>query len=139
MNGLDDAKLTANALEALLVEDDDLDARILRTLADMNGECAVRFTHARTITEAQALTQDGKYDMYFIDLNVGDGSALTLLTKLERAGARPVVVSNVSPVDVQRYRLDAGGMRFLSKGECTAARVGALVHEALEARRASAL
>jgi DNA-binding response OmpR family regulator len=127
------------ALEALLVEDDDLDARILKTLAGMNGQCAVRFTHARTLKEAKALTRDGAYDIYFIDLNLAEGSALSLLAKLERAGARPVVVSNVSPHEAKLYRLDEGGMRFLPKGECTAASVGALVREALVARRAAAL
>ena len=134
----DAAKFDDSVLEALLVEDDDLDARILQTLADMNGACAIRFTHARTLNEANALTQGGKYDMYFIDLNVGEGSALTLLAKLELAGARPVVVSNVSPSEIRRYRLNAGGLRFLSKGDCTAARLGALVQEALAARRAAA-
>jgi len=135
--GLHDVGFDGGALEALLVEDDDLDARILQMLADMNGECAVNFTHARTITEAKALTRKGKYDMYFIDLNVGEGSALALLANLERSGVRPVVVSNVSPSEARRYRLDAGSLRFLPKGECTAASVGALVREALNARRAA--
>lgn len=136
-SGLHDVGFGAAHLEALLVEDDDLDARILKTLAGMNGECVVRFTHARTITEAKALTRDSKYDMYFIDLNVGEGSALALLANLERAGARPVVVSNVSRSEAKRYRLDAGGMRFLPKGDCTPASVGALVREALDARSAA--
>jgi DNA-binding NtrC family response regulator len=135
--GLQNTNNGAAELEALLVEDDDLDARILTTLAGMNGECAIRFTHARTIREAKALTQDGKFDMYFIDLHVGEGSALSLLANLENAGARPVVVSNISPAEAKLYRLDAGGVRFLSKAECTAARVSALVHEALAARRAA--
>lgn len=135
-SGLHDDGDVAADLEALLVEDDDLDARILKTLADMNGECVVRFTHARTLTEAKALTRDGKYDMYFIDLNLQEGSALSLLAKLEQSGARPVVVSNVSPHEARRYRLDQGGVRFLPKGDCTPASVGALVREALTARRA---
>ena len=134
---LHSAAIGPGALEALLVEDDDLDARILQMLADMNGECAVNFTHARTITEAKALTRDSKYDMYFIDLHVGEGSALSLLANLERAGVRPVVVSNVTASEARRYRLDAGSLRFLPKGECTAASVGALVREALNARRAA--
>ena len=134
---LHSAAIGPGALEALLVEDDDLDARILQMLADMNGECAVNFTHARTITEAKALTRDSKYDMYFIDLNVGEGSALSLLANLERAGVRPVVVSNVTASEARRYRLDAGGLRFLPKSECTRDSVGALVREALVARRAA--
>jgi DNA-binding response OmpR family regulator len=132
-----DVGVGVGALEALLVEDDDLDARILQMLADMNGECAVNFTHARTITEAKALTRDGKYDMYFIDLNVGEGSALSLLANLERAGVRPVVVSNVTASEARRYRLNAGSLRFLPKSECTPASVGALVREALVARRSA--
>ena len=134
---LHSAAIGPGALEALLVEDDDLDARILQMLADINGECAVNFTHARTITEAKALTRDSKYDMYFIDLHVGEGSALSLLANLERAGVRPVVVSNVTASEARRYRLDADGMRFLPKSECTRDRVGALVREALVARRAA--
>jgi len=134
---LHSAAIGPGALEALLVEDDDLDARILQMLADMNGECAVNFTHARTITEAKALTRDSKYDMYFIDLHVGEGSALSLLANLERAGVRPVVVSNVTASEARRYRLDAGGLRFLPKSECTRDSVGALVREALVARRAA--
>ncbi len=138
-SGLHEVRDSGAALEALLVEDDELDARILKTLAEMNGECVVRFTHARTLTEAKALTRDSKYDMYFIDLNLAEGMALSLLDRLERAGARPVVVSNVSPCDVRRYRLDGGGVRFLPKGDCTPASVGALVREALAARQTLAV
>lgn len=125
-------------LEALLVEDDDLDAQVLKTFADMNGECDIRFTHARTLTEARRLTRNSRFDIYFVDLHVGEGSALALLAHLERDGARPVVISNVSAREVEQYRLNAGGIRFLSKGDCSPARLGALVREALVARRAAA-
>ena len=130
-----DVEEGAVALEALIVEDDELDARILKTFANMNGEYRVHFTHARTLSEAKALTRDSKYDVYFVDLMLAGGMALSLLDALERAGARPVIVSHVSPRDVRRYRLDTGKVRFLSKGDCTPARVGALLREALAARR----
>ena len=126
------------ALEALLVEDDDLDAQVLTAFADMNGECEVRVTRARTLREAGQLARDGHYDLYFVDLHLGEASSLGLLARLECSGARPVVLSNVSPQEAEQYRLNEGALRFLSKGECSPARIGAFVREALEARRAAA-
>jgi DNA-binding NtrC family response regulator len=123
------------ALEALLVEDDDLDAEILTTMADMNGACAIHFTRARTIIEAAHIMARSKFDIYFVDFCLGESSSLKLLASLEHSGARPVVVSNITRRDVERYRLNHGGVRFLAKGDCSPTRISDLVREALDARQ----
>jgi CheY-like chemotaxis protein len=127
----------ALALHALLVEDDELDAEILITLAGMNGACAIHFTRARTLAEAARIVAGSKFDMYFVDFHLDEGSSLKLLASLEQAGARPVVVSNLTLGDVERYRLNQGGVRFLSKGDCSPMRISALVRDALQARTQS--
>ena len=126
------------ALKALLVEDDDIDADILTLFVRMNSEYEVEITRASSLREAGRLARDCRYDLYFVDLHVGGGSALGFLARLEGSGARPVVLSNASAQEAERYRLNAGALRFLSKSECSAARIGALVREALDARRALA-
>jgi DNA-binding NarL/FixJ family response regulator len=126
------------SLQALQVEDDDLDAEILRTFAAMNGEFEIYFTRACTIDEALRILQLRKFDLYFIDLFVGDESSLNLLTSLEMSGARPVVVSNITLREAEQYRLNQGGVRFLAQGDCSPMRIGALAREALRARHAKA-
>jgi DNA-binding NarL/FixJ family response regulator len=124
-----------SALEALLVEDDDLDARILTVFAGMYEDCAIRFTRARTVGEALLLTRDVRFDMYFIDFNLGERSTLRLLTSLERDGARPVVISSISGQEADMFRLNTGALRFLAKSDICAASVHALADEALRDRR----
>ena len=118
-------------LDALLVEDDDLDARVLAAFADMNADRPIRFTRARTVAQALALTGASRFDLYFVDFNLGDRSSLRLLTTLEQAGARPVVISSLSPQEAEHLRLNSGGLRFLAKGDICAARLHALASEAL--------
>jgi DNA-binding NtrC family response regulator len=124
----------ALALQALLVEDDDLDAEILTTMAGMNEECAIHFTRARTLFEATRIVERAKFDLYFVDFRLDEGSSLKLLASLEQAGARPIVLSNLSSGDVESYRLNYGAVRFLSKGDCSPTRINALVRDALHAR-----
>jgi DNA-binding response OmpR family regulator len=123
------------SLQALLVEDDELDAEIFRTFGGMNGECPIHFTHARTIDEATRILERRKFDLYFVDLCVGKGSSLNLVVSLEMSGARPVVVSNLTLREADQYRLNQGGVRFLPKGDCSPTRIGALAREALRARQ----
>jgi DNA-binding NtrC family response regulator len=137
----DFADNVANAicsLQALLVEDDELDAEIFKTIGGMNGECAIHFTHARTLDEAARILERRKFDLYFVDLCVGEGMSLTLLANLEMSGARPVVVSNLTLREAEQYRLNQGGVRFLAKGDCSPTRIGALAREALRARQTEA-
>ena len=136
MNG--DSQMLANeifALEALLIEDDDLDAEILTTIADMNGACAIHFTRARTLHEAAHFMSRSKFDIYFVDFCLGESSSLKLLASLEQSGARPVVVSNITSREAEHYRLNQGGVRFLAKGDCSPTRISDLVREALNARQ----
>jgi len=122
------------ALDALLVEDDDLDARILTAYADMNADRPIRFTRARTVAEALRLSGGGRYDLYFVDFNLGERSTLRLLATLEHAGARPVVISSISLNEAELYRLTTGRLRFLAKGDICAASLHALADEALRDR-----
>jgi len=134
MNAKGWARDRAEALEALLVEDDDLDANILTAYAGMYEECAIHFTRARTVGEALRLTRDAQFDLYFVDFNLGERSTLRLLTALERDGRRPVVISSISLQEAERYRLNSGALRFLPKGDVSAASLHPLASEALCAR-----
>lgn len=125
---------TQTAISALLVEDDDLDALVLTTYAHMDPSISVEVTRAHSLAEAYDLVRTGHYDMYFVDLHVGGGTSLRLLSDLERKGARAVVLSNASALEVSRYGLDRGGLVFLAKPECSAARIGELMREAAAAR-----
>ena len=138
MNGAANPGDKERVIEALLVEDDDIDAQVLTSFAGMNGACEVHITRARTVREAGELARSARYDLYFVDLHLGEASSLGLLARLEDSGARPVVLSNASALEVEQYRLNSGSLRFLPKSECSPARIGALVQEALDARRAAA-
>lgn len=80
--------MTAAPPRVLLVEDDPPFARTVRRLLVPPFEVVV----AASFTEASAAIASGPYDVYLLDLHLGDGHAADLHAKLDEAQRARVVV-----------------------------------------------
>jgi DNA-binding NtrC family response regulator len=132
-----DALQGRQLLRALLVEDDDTDARIVVIFAGMSEKYDFELTRVKNIDMAREALTHSDFDLCLLDYWVGHETSLRLLTTLERPGSlvATVVLSNISLRDVETLRIPAGGAFFLSKGDCSAKNLDNAVQAALHTRR----
>jgi DNA-binding NtrC family response regulator len=125
------------SLRALLVEDDDIDARIVFIFAGMSEKFDFDFTRVTNIAHAQEALKSGAFDLCLVDYWVGQETSLRLLTSLDGPGSHTatVVLSNISLRDVEMLRIPSRGATFLSKGDCTAQSLENAVQAALQSRQ----
>ena len=104
----------------LLVEDDDLNRELVRTVlarsADpvLRGACVVQ---AGSLAEARAALALGAVDVVLLDMNLPDGNGLSLAAEVRRIGERPpaLVVLTGAPGDQGDAALAAGCSAVLGK------------------------
>ena len=123
-------------LRVLLVEDDDIDASIVFIFAGMSEKFDFDFTRVTNIAHAREALKSGAFDLCLVDYWVGQETSLRLLTSLDRPGSHTatVVLSNISPRDVEMLRIPSGGATFLSKGDCSVQSLENAVQAALQSR-----
>ena len=101
--------------EILLLEDDGAQGRgVCLALAGRE----VRVTLRTTLAEARALLAGGaRFDLFLLDVNLPDGSALDLLGDLRRAGdAAPVILLTANDLETDIVSgLDAGADDYITK------------------------
>jgi DNA-binding NtrC family response regulator len=126
-----------SSLRVLLVEDDDIDARIVFIFAGMSEKFDFDFTRVTNIAHAQDALKSGAFDLCLVDYWVGRETSLRLLTSLDRPGSHTatVVLSNISLREVEMLRIPSGGATFLSKGDCTAQSLENAVQAALQSKQ----
>jgi two-component system, sensor histidine kinase and response regulator len=127
------------SLRVLLVEDDEIDARIVVLFAGMSEKFNFELTHVKDIPHAWEALKSESFDLCLMDYWVGDQTSLRLLTSLARSGSHiaTVVLSNISPRDVETFRIPCGGAAFLSKGDCSPKNLENAVQAALQSRHCS--
>lgn len=106
-------------LEVLLVEDDDIDARIIRLVADLIDDFELRVTRVSSLADAETAMDRTKFDVCLLDFWLGRESSLRFLSALEAMDCHigTVVLSNISPREVTNFRLATRRNYFLPKGE----------------------
>jgi signal transduction histidine kinase/CheY-like chemotaxis protein len=97
----------------LVVEDDEAFARILYDLAhDLGFDCVV----ANTTDEGMALAREHSPSGILLDVNLPDGSGLTLLDRLKRnPDTRHIPVHMISVSDHSQTALELGAVGFATK------------------------
>jgi CheY-like chemotaxis protein len=97
----------------LVVEDDEAFARILYDLAhDLGFDCAI----ANTTDEGMALARELSPNGILLDVNLPDGSGLTLLDRLKRnPDTRHIPVHMISVSDHSQTALELGAVGFAIK------------------------
>jgi DNA-binding NarL/FixJ family response regulator len=113
-------------VNVLLVEDDDIDARIINLVAEMVEGFNLGLTRVDSLTGAKAAIEKaalegGKFDICLLDFWLGRESSLRFLAALEQMDhlLGTVVLSNISPQDASNLRLSSGRNYFLPKVDCT--------------------
>jgi DNA-binding NtrC family response regulator len=108
-------------LNVLLVEDDDIDARIIGLVADLVENFELGVTRVNSLVDAKSAIKTTKYDICLLDFWLGRESSLRFLSALEEMDERmgTVVLSNISPQEATNFRLATRRNFFLPKAECT--------------------
>ena len=106
-------------LRILLVEDDEVDARLFRWVAHRIGIEPAQVTVAATIEEARALIEAESFDLHVLDFWLGAETSLELIDQLGRgADRKPVLVlSNLSPEELVYVGPPGRELRVLSKAD----------------------
>jgi DNA-binding NtrC family response regulator len=120
-------------LRVLLVEDDDVDAKVVSIFAAMSATYNFELTHVSSIETAMQALNATSFDICLLDFWVGQQTSMRLLTSLEKPGSKvaTVVLSNISNRDAEVYRIPNGGATFLAKGNCSAKNLEIAVTTAL--------
>ena len=129
--------LDSRSLRVLLVEDDDIDAGIVSIFAGMSQKFDFDLTRVTNVDHAREALKSGAFDLCLVDYWVGQETSLRLLTSLDRPGSHTatVVLSNISPRDVEKLRLPSAGATFLSKGDCSTQSLENAVQAALQSKQ----
>jgi DNA-binding NtrC family response regulator len=108
-------------LNVLLVEDDDIDARIIGLVADLVENFELGVTRVSSLVDAKSAISNAKFDVCLLDFWLGRESSLRFLSALEEMDSRmgTVVLSNISPQEASNFRLATPRNVFLPKMECT--------------------
>lgn len=107
-------------LNVLLVEDDDVDARIIRLVADEVEGFEIDLTRVNTLMDAQAAVAAKRFDICLLDYWLGRESSLRFLAALEQMHERigTVVISNISAAELCKLQIANGKNYFLPKMDC---------------------
>lgn len=107
-------------LNVLLVEDDDIDARIIGLVADQLEDFELGVTRVNSLVAARAAVADAKFDICLLDFWLGHESSLRFLSALEAMDSLmgTVVISNITNSEAASLRLSTGRSYFLPKSEC---------------------
>jgi two-component system KDP operon response regulator KdpE len=73
----------------LLVEDDDLNQRLVRTVLARSGDPVLRsacLVQAASLAEARAALASSVVDVVLLDMNLPDGNGLSLAAEVQRTG-----------------------------------------------------
>lgn len=108
-------------LNILLVEDDDIDARVIGMVADLVENFELDVTRVNSIHDAKSAIAANRFDVCLLDFWLGRESSLRFLSALEEMDTRmgTVVLSNISLQEATNFRLGTQRNFFLPKAECT--------------------
>ena len=133
-------------LQVLLIEDNDLDARLVaemvRDLDALRGDGRrLRLTWAESMDEAFRLLGDRTFDAVVLDLHLGRSVGMESLEILRRrAPDVPVVVlSGTLEPEASRRSLQLGAQDFLAKDDLSGSAIARAVLHAVERRQSERL
>lgn len=105
-------------MDILLVEDSDIVRREIESLLRSLPQ-VIDVTGKRSVSEARAAIDNGSYDIWILDFELGDGTAIDLLEVCSQDGTSShptiVVVTNHATPEVRARCLRAGADLFFDK------------------------
>ncbi len=107
-------------IKILLVEDDALDARLVRTmLSDLEWSHVTIRRHALRLTDAMDAVKAERFDAVLLDLNLPDSFGIDTLERMRSVSESiPIVVqTGLNDLDLAQMAVKSGAMDYLVKGE----------------------
>ena len=107
-------------IDLLLVEDDALDARLLRSmLLGLEWSHMTIRRHVTRLTDGVAALGASPYDAVLLDLNLPDSFGLDTFERMRGTAERvPVVIlTSLKDLELAQMAVDGGAMDYLVKGE----------------------
>lgn len=104
-------------LVALLLDDDNVDARYFKRLLDQLNYYNVELVHAKTTSEAVAQLSSRNFNIFFIDFWLGDKTSLDFIDHVggRIEGVPMVLITSLSTPSVRKQALAAGAASVLYK------------------------
>ena len=110
----------AEMIRALLVEDDDEDADILRRYMSRLADHSVTVTHVHSAEEALAAISGDGFDLVFLDMHLGGADGMDLLDRLKGSCDTPVIVVTGTGDEARAVEaMKAGAYDYLGKDTLT--------------------
>jgi two-component system, OmpR family, KDP operon response regulator KdpE len=118
----------------LLVEDDDLNQQLVRKVLARSGDPVLRgarLVQVASLAEARAALAGSAVDVVLLDMNLPDGSGLSLAAEVQRTGSGPAMVALTGAGPEQGDAALAAGCTAVLGKPYQAAQLCALVCAAL--------
>ena len=114
--------MTTKTLRVLHVEDDPLDARLVRDMLANSSQPSIKLTHVDYLSDAKQSVRDHNYDVALLDLMLPDQKGLpSILTLRAAAPTLPIVVYTSLPsLGLAREAIRAGAEDYAVKGHTDA-------------------
>ncbi|MFZ1866816.1 MAG: EAL domain-containing protein [Polyangiales bacterium] len=123
--------------EVLLVEDNLIDAQLIRRLLRRVGSAYYRITHVRTLNDAVLCAEELTPDVILADLNLPDSRGTQTVASLQTSypNIPLVIVSSWEDEAISLRSVKAGAQDYLVKGHIDAANLHRVIRYAVERKR----
>src|SRR6202165_3531679 len=111
--------MSAVPVRVLLVEDDPVDARLLRAMFNEPSSRKMELTHVRRMSEAVNLLVASAFDIILLDLGLPDAKGLEAVRQLHAVAPRVplVVLTGSEDESLATQALQEGAQDYLLKGQ----------------------
>jgi len=130
--------MTQATMEALLVEDNPADARLVREMLADIPTANIALTHVDRLSDALPYLHDGAIDAVVLDLSLPDGHGLDVVRQMHAAAPQVplVIMSGNEDEEVSIAGVRAGAQNYLAKGDVDGVALVRALHYAIERGRA---
>ncbi len=134
---VDRAEEEREVREVLLVEDNRIDAQLIRRLLRRVSESYYRITHVRTVNDAVLSADELSPDVILADLNLPDSRGTHTVASLQTAYPEVplVIVSAWEDEAISLRSVKAGAQDYLVKGHIDGANLHRVIRYAIERKR----
>lgn len=123
----------ANTIHVLLVEDDDVDAKLIDLYAARLTDPKVVIARAVSAGEARGLLAERTFDLCILDFWLGCESSLRLMAEIDDVVLPTLVLTSLSTPDIDRMCQRAGASLFIGKEGLSPASLQTAILAALRA------
>lgn len=123
-----------NTIRVLMVEDDEDDYVLTRTLVSTRENANIRLDWIDNYEEAVEVVGRNEYDVYLIDYRLGENTGIDLIQRAVRAGCRApmILLTGQDDLAIDRSALELGAADYLVKGRIDAQLLGRSIRYALK-------